>query len=63
MDAHGALKVETKAYAALWASSPLAPWVLQRRSVGPSDVQIQILYCGVCHTDLHVVRSDWGGTT
>lgn len=50
------------AYAASDASSPLGPLAIQRRDVGPRDVQIDILYCGVCHSDLHTARSEWPGT-
>lgn len=52
----------TKAYAAQSATSPLTPWSLDRRELTPHDVQIEILYCGVCHSDLHTVRNEWGGT-
>ena len=52
-----------KAYSAASATSPLAPFSLQRREPGPHDVQIQILFCGVCHTDVHIVRNEWHGTT
>src|SRR5450759_3268304 len=52
----------TKAYAAQSATTPLAPWNLQRREPKPHDVEIEILYCGVCHSDLHTVRNEWGGT-
>lgn len=48
-----------RAYAAGSATSPLAPATIQRRDPGPQDVQIQILYCGVCHSDLHQVRNEW----
>jgi len=54
--------MSTKAYAAQSATSPLAPWSLDRREPNPHDVQIDILYCGVCHSDLHTVRDEWGGT-
>lgn len=50
----------TKAYAAPHAKSPLAPFSLERRAVGPNDVQIEIDYCGVCHSDIHQARADWG---
>ncbi len=53
----GSLK--TKAYAAASAKSPLAPASIPRRSPRPQDVQIEILYCGVCHSDLHQVRDEW----
>lgn len=52
----------TPAYAAQSASSPLAATSIQRRQPTPGDVRIKILYCGVCHSDLHTVRNDWGGT-
>lgn len=48
-----------KAYAAHTTTSPLAPFTLPRRSPRPQDVQIEILYCGVCHSDLHQVRNEW----
>jgi uncharacterized zinc-type alcohol dehydrogenase-like protein len=53
----------TKAYAAQSASSPLAPFSIERRDPKSTDVQIDILFCGVCHSDLHTVRDEWGGTT
>ena len=52
----------TRAFAAQSATTPLAPFSLQRRTVGPTDVRIKIAYCGVCHSDLHQVRNEWGGT-
>jgi alcohol dehydrogenase (NADP+) len=55
--------MKTNAYAAQTATTPLAPFNIQRRDVGKHDVQIEILYCGVCHSDLHTVRSEWAGTT
>src|SRR6266851_3531229 len=48
-----------KAYAAHSATSPLAPFTIARRSPRPQDVQIEILYCGICHSDLHQVRNEW----
>ncbi len=50
----------TAAYAAFDATSPFRPWTLERRDVGPRDVAIEILHCGVCHSDLHTARSEWG---
>ncbi|NSL90521.1 NAD(P)-dependent alcohol dehydrogenase [Chitinophaga solisilvae] len=50
---------EAKAYAAQSATTPLGPWNFERREVGPHDVQIEILYCGVCHSDIHQVRAEW----
>jgi alcohol dehydrogenase (NADP+) len=55
--------MKTLSYAASSATTPLAPFDLQRRDVGNHDVQIEILYCGVCHSDLHTVRNEWQGTT
>jgi alcohol dehydrogenase (NADP+) len=55
--------MKTSAYAAQSATTPFAPFSLQRRDVGEHDVQIEILYCGVCHSDLHTVRNEWKGTT
>ena len=52
----------TKAYGAYAADKPLEPIDIERRAPGPSDVEIAIAYCGVCHSDLHTVRSEWGGT-
>lgn len=52
----------TKAYAAQAPTTPLAPFNFERRDPGPNDVQIEILYCGVCHSDIHQVRDEWGGS-
>jgi alcohol dehydrogenase (NADP+) len=52
----------TKAYAAKSATTHIEPWTLNRRDPKPTDVQIDILFCGVCHSDLHTVRNEWGGT-
>jgi uncharacterized zinc-type alcohol dehydrogenase-like protein len=51
-----------KAYSAASAKSPLAATTISRREPGPTDVQIDILYCGVCHSDLHFARNEWHGT-
>jgi uncharacterized zinc-type alcohol dehydrogenase-like protein len=51
-----------RAYAARSATSGVAPLTIQRRSPRPQDVQIEILYCGVCHSDLHQVRNEWQNT-
>jgi len=48
-----------KAFAAQSASSGIAPYSIERRSPRPQDVQIEVLYCGVCHSDLHQVRNEW----
>jgi uncharacterized zinc-type alcohol dehydrogenase-like protein len=55
--------IEVRAYAAQDAKSPLTPFTVQRREPGPHDVQIQILYAGICHSDLHQARNDWGRST
>jgi alcohol dehydrogenase (NADP+) len=55
--------VTTRAFAAQSATSPLGPFSITRRDPLPHDVEIEILYCGVCHTDLHFARNDWGITT
>jgi alcohol dehydrogenase (NADP+) len=52
----------TKGYAAHNSHDPLHPFSFDRRDPTDTDVQMDILYCGVCHTDLHRVRNDWGGT-
>lgn len=51
--------ITTKSYAAQDNQSPLAPWTFERREVGPHDVQFDIQYCGVCHSDLHQIKDDW----
>src|SRR5262245_59030494 len=50
-------------FAARSRTAPLEPFRFDRRTPGPTDVQIEILYCGVCHSDLHTVRNEWAGTT
>ena len=52
----------TKAYAAQNATAPLAPVTIERREPGPHDVAIDIAYCGVCHSDVHAARNEWGNT-
>ena len=49
-------------YAAYDPKKPLAPFDFERREPGPDDVQIEILYCGVCHSDLHQARDEWGNS-
>jgi len=53
---------DIKAYAAKNAATPIEPWVISRRDTKPHDVQIDILFCGVCHSDLHTARNEWGNT-
>lgn len=55
--------IAAKGYAAQAATEPLAPYSFERRDLRPHDVHIEILYCGVCHSDLHTVRSEWGPST
>ena len=52
--------MQVKGYGATSAEVPVAPIVFERREVGPHDIQIDIEYCGVCHSDIHMVRSEWG---
>jgi uncharacterized zinc-type alcohol dehydrogenase-like protein len=53
---------QVKAYGAETAESALKQLTIARREPTPTDVEIDILYCGVCHSDLHTARNDWGGT-
>lgn len=55
--------LSTKGYATHGAQEPLQPFSFQRRDPKATDVQLQILFCGVCHSDLHIARNEWGGTT
>jgi uncharacterized zinc-type alcohol dehydrogenase-like protein len=51
--------IPVKGYAAQTPTTDLAPWNFERREVGPHDVQFDILFCGVCHSDLHQIKNDW----
>ncbi len=51
----------SRGYAAQQANDALAPFAFERRTPGPMDIQIEIAFCGVCHSDLHQVRDEWGG--
>ena len=53
----------TKAYAAQTKAAPLQEFKIERRNIGSDDVQIAIDYCGVCHSDLHMVNNDWGSSS
>ena len=55
--------MKINSYAVQNATAALAPFTIQRRDTGAHDVEIEILYCGVCHSDVHTVRNDWHGTT
>ncbi|MET0289999.1 MAG: NAD(P)-dependent alcohol dehydrogenase [Pseudoxanthomonas sp.] len=52
--------MNTLGYAAFDPAQPLAPFAFERRALRPDDVAMEILYCGVCHSDLHTARNDWG---
>lgn len=54
--------ITTKAYAAHSSTSPIVPYSFERRDPRPDDVVIEIAYCGVCHSDIHTARSEWGPT-
>jgi uncharacterized zinc-type alcohol dehydrogenase-like protein len=62
MDAPVKTSLKTPAYAAASAKSSLAPFTIERREPGPRDVLIDILYCGICHSDIHQARDEWGGS-
>ena len=52
--------LSTQGYAAVIAKAALQPFVFERRDVGPHDVLIAITYCGICHSDIHQARDEWG---
>ncbi|HEY3332815.1 MAG TPA: NAD(P)-dependent alcohol dehydrogenase [Capsulimonadaceae bacterium] len=56
------MPLNVRGYAAQSATSPIAPHEFTRRDVRPDDVLIDILYCGVCHSDIHQARNEWGGS-
>ncbi len=53
----------TKAYAAQGATTPLVQFTFHYRDPDPNEIELQILYCGICHTDVHQARNEWAGTT
>jgi uncharacterized zinc-type alcohol dehydrogenase-like protein len=55
--------MKTKSYAVLEAHKPLVPYEIERRKVGPKDVGIEILFAGICHSDIHQARGEWGNST
>jgi len=59
----GDLMSQVTGYATQEATAPLTPFRFERRKLRPEDVQIEILYCGVCHSDLHTARNEWKSTT
>lgn len=52
----------TNAYGVQSATDAVAPLQINRRAVGPTDIEINIMYCGVCHSDIHQARNEWGGS-
>ncbi len=54
--------IPVRGYAAQTAGAPLAPFRFERRDPGPHDVLIEILFCGICHSDIHQARDEWGGS-
>ncbi len=54
--------IPVKGYAAHQAGSPLEPYPFHRRELGPHDILIDILFCGICHSDIHQARDEWGGS-
>ena len=55
------MTIPSKGYAAQGAKTPLAPFSFERRDPLENDVVIEIAYCGVCHSDVHQARDEWGG--
>ena len=55
--------MQTRAYAAHGPDQPLVPFTVSRRPLGERDVQVGIDYCGICHSDIHFARNEWGFTT
>ena len=56
------MPTQAKGWAAQSATDPLAPFEFERRDCRPNDVAIKISHCGICHSDLHFARNDWGGS-
>ena len=59
----GMSSAPVRAYGTAAAKNPLAPMTIARREPGPKDIELEILYCGVCHSDLHQARNEWRNTT
>jgi uncharacterized zinc-type alcohol dehydrogenase-like protein len=55
--------MQTRVYAAHAADQPLAPFTIARRGIGARDVHVAIDFCGICHSDIHFARNEWGFTT
>jgi uncharacterized zinc-type alcohol dehydrogenase-like protein len=58
-EAAGEKLISIRAYGASSASTPLAAMQIQRRALRPNDVLLDVLYCGICHSDIHQVRDEW----
>jgi uncharacterized zinc-type alcohol dehydrogenase-like protein len=58
----GGKMTKIKAYAAIAADKPLQPYEFERRNLRPYDIEFDILYCGVCHSDIHQARNEWGSS-
>ncbi len=54
--------IHTNSYAAQTKAAPLTPYAFDRRDPGPTDVVVEIAYCGICHSDIHQVKDEWGGS-
>ena len=57
------MATNTKAFGTQAVDAPLLEMTIERRAIGAKDIEIDILYCGVCHSDLHTARNDWGFTS
>ena len=55
----GEKRISARAYGTTSATSPLGAMQIERRAVGPNDVLLDVLYCGICHSDIHQVRDEW----
>jgi uncharacterized zinc-type alcohol dehydrogenase-like protein len=55
--------MQTRGYATTAANAPLAPFAFERRAPGDRDVHVSIEFCGICHSDIHFARNEWGMTT
>ena len=55
--------IPVRGYAAQRVKSPLSPYSFKRRNPRDHDIPIDIQYCGICHSDIHQVRNDWGGSS
>ena len=62
MTSYPGISSKTAAYAAMSATTPIEPFAVERRAPRPHDVAIDILFCGVCHSDIHQARDEWGGS-